>query len=103
MFTKTNSSKNNKKQHCKHYKQILQNTYRQQITSKHKKQIKINNANKKIEKHHSHHTIQKRHPTMQASQTKLKAILPGKHLTTIIQNQSFHELQTKTKTMATIR
>ena len=54
-------------------------------------------------KHYSHHAIQKRHPTMQASQTKLKAILPGKHLTTIIKNQSLHALQTKLKTMATIK
>ena len=40
---------------------------------------------------------------MQSSQTKLKAILPTNHLTTIIKNQSLHALQTKMKTMATIR
>ncbi|MEC8684121.1 MAG: hypothetical protein VXX80_10620 [Bacteroidota bacterium] len=95
--------KTTKNQHCKHYKQIFQNTYRQQITTKHKKQIKINNANKTRKKYHSHHTIQKRHSTMQASQTKLKAVLPGKHLTTIIKNQSLYALQTKMEAMATIK
>ena len=40
---------------------------------------------------------------MQAPQTKLKAILPGKHLTTIIKNQSLHALQTKMTTMASIK
>ena len=40
---------------------------------------------------------------MQASQTKLKAILPSNHITTIIKNQALHALQTKIKTMATIK
>jgi len=57
----------------------------------------------KRKKHYSQHTIQKRHSAMQASQTKSKAVLPGKHLTTIIKNQSLHALQTKMKAMATIK
>ena len=51
----------------------------------------------KQKKHSSHHTIQKRHPTMQASQTKLKAILPGKHLTTIIKKTMIACITNKTE------
>ena len=40
---------------------------------------------------------QKRHPTVQASQTKLKAILPGRNITTIMSHQTMHTLQTKNK------
>ena len=59
----------------------IQNTYRQQITTKHNKNSEnITNKTKNIT-----HTIpfKKRHPTIQASQKTVKAILQGNHLTTI--------------------
>ena len=40
---------------------------------------------------------------MQASQTNLKAMLPGNNLTNIIENQTMHALQTQRKTMARIK
>ena len=71
----------------------MQITYRKPITTKHKKQTSENITNKNTNITHS--IPLKRHPTMQASQTKLKAKLQGNSLTKIMKKQNNESITNK--------